>query len=194
MTTPPLRPITGERLHELQSDKVPLMVFDCSYDPARPSWGLEQYRAIHIAGAVYADLDRDLSAPHGAPDARGRVIVAAQAGHPVARGRFPLPDKERFAVWLCSVGFRNDMTAVVYDRRGEHVSARLCWMLRWVGHEAVLPLVGGLEGLRAAGGLLRGTAPEADDHESEPTHFQSEFVVGPALPPSLDTPPPLTDG
>ena len=54
--------ISALQLKDFQSSNSPLMVFDCSFDLAKPSLGYEQYLESHIVGAVYANLDTDLSA------------------------------------------------------------------------------------------------------------------------------------
>jgi thiosulfate/3-mercaptopyruvate sulfurtransferase len=149
-----------------------LMVFDCSFDLMKPDAGAEQYRAAHIPGAVYANLDTDLSAKHGVPGAHG-VVVAQDDGPPASGGRHPLPSRERFAAWLSSVGFANDMQAVVYDRNGANYCGRLWWMLQWMGHQAAAVLDGGLQAWQAAGG----TTSRGD----EPAHFQSNFVAAAPL-------------
>ena len=41
-------------------------VFDCRHDLAQPALGEAQYRERHIPGALFASLDRDLSAPKAA--------------------------------------------------------------------------------------------------------------------------------
>src|SRR5690606_12666690 len=120
----------------------PYMVFDCSFDLGQPGLGRQQYAQAHIPGAVYADLDQDLSAKHGAPSSDGSVAVS-QADQPASGGRHPLPSRERFSVWLSSVGFSNGMQAVVYDRNGANFCGRLWWMLKWAGHDAVAVLDGG---------------------------------------------------
>ncbi|WP_198970444.1 sulfurtransferase [Xylophilus sp. ASV27] len=152
------------------------MVFDCSFDLQRPEAGEQQYRERHIPGAVYASLDQALSAPHGVPGAHG-TVVAREADRPASGGRHPLPSREKFAIWLSSVGFANDMQAVVYDRNGMNYCGRLWWMLKWAGHDAVAVLDGGLQAWQAAGGPTRGTAPDATDHEEEPSHFQTSFML-----------------
>jgi thiosulfate/3-mercaptopyruvate sulfurtransferase len=150
--------ISSEQLAALQAANARLMVFDCSFELVRPDAGAEQYRAAHIPGAVYANLDTDLSAKHGAPGPHG--VVVARDGGPASGGRHPLPSRERFAAWLSSVGFANDMQAVAYDRNGANYCGRLWWMLKWMGHEAAAVLDGGLQAWQAAGGALnRGDEP-----------------------------------
>lgn len=165
--------ISVPELQALQASGAPLMVFDCSFDLAQPSAGAQQYEAAHIPGAVYAHLDTALSALHGAPGAHGTVITASQADAPASGGRHPLPSREKFAIWLSSVGFANDMQAVVYDRNGSAFCARLWWMLKWLGHDAVAVLDGGLQAWQAQGGAVVQGA--------EPAHFQSNFRLGEPL-------------
>ncbi|MBO9512808.1 MAG: sulfurtransferase [Variovorax sp.] len=164
--------LSAEQLMALQSADARLMVFDCSFDLMKPEAGVQLYRAAHIPGAVYANLDTDLSAKHGVAGAHG-VVVAQDAGPPASGGRHPLPSREKFAAWLSSVGFANDMQAVAYDRNGANYCGRLWWMLKWMGHEAVAVLDGGLQAWQAAGGAVT-------DRE-EPSHFQSNFVAGEPL-------------
>lgn len=162
--------ISAEQLQALMADARPLRVFDCSFDLMQPHTGKDQYLQAHIPGAVYANLDTDLSAKHGVPGAHG-VVTAGGAGQPASGGRHPLPNREKFATWLSSVGFANNMQAVVYDRNGANYCGRLWWMLKWVGHEGVAILDGGLQAWQAAGG--------AEASGEEPSHFQASFFPGP---------------
>lgn len=164
--------ISAEELLALKEQGAPAMVFDCTFDLMQPSAGRAQYTASHIPGAVYASLETDLSARHGAPGRHG-VLVARDEGLPASDGRHPLPSREKFAEWLSSVGLRNDMQAVVYDRNGVNYCGRLWWMLKWMGHDAVAVLDGGLQAWQAAGGAVTG--------DEEPGHFQSNFVIGEPL-------------
>lgn len=165
--------VSVEQLRALQAGDTPLMVFDCTFDLMAPEAGAKQYAAAHIPGAVHADLDDNLSAPHGRPGAHGEVVVAQEDGVPASGGRHPLPSREKFAQWLSSVGFSNDMQAVVYDRNGANYCGRLWWMLKWAGHDAVAVLDGGLQAWQAAGGAVASGA--------EPAHFQSNFQLGAPL-------------
>jgi thiosulfate/3-mercaptopyruvate sulfurtransferase len=140
--------ISVQELAALQSGGRPLMVFDCSFDLAQPTAGKAQYLQAHIPGAVFADLDHDLSAKHGVPGAHGSVAASEQAA---SGGRHPLPSRELFAMWLSEIGFSNDMQAVVYDRNGANYCGRLWWMLQWAGHGDVAVLDGGLQAWQAAG-------------------------------------------
>ncbi|MDH5708822.1 MAG: sulfurtransferase [Hylemonella sp.] len=132
--------ITAAQLLELRHSAQPLMVFDCSFELMQPLEGDRQYERSHLAGAVRADLDRHLSCKDDADAVNG--------------GRHPLPSRASFAAWLASVGFASDMQAVVYDRQGSSYCGRLWWMLKWVGHEAVAVLDGGLQAWEAAEGAI----------------------------------------
>ncbi len=161
--------ITAEELQALHHSAKPHMVFDCTFDLMSPASGQEQFEKAHIPGAVYANLDTALS-DQGTLDEQGNVVPSADAA---SGGRHPLPSRETFAIWLSSVGFANDMQAVVYDRNGANYCGRLWWMLKWAGHEAVAVLDGGLQAWQAAGGAVT-------DAE-EPAHFQSNFRLAPPL-------------
>lgn len=137
--------ISAEQLKHLTHDHRPLMVFDCSFELMKPAEGNHQYERLRIAGAVRADLDRHLSARDKSQAVNG--------------GRHPLPTREAFATWLASVGFTADMQAVVYDRQGANYCGRLWWMLKWVGHEAVAVLDGGLQAWEAVNGAVA-TGPD----------------------------------
>jgi thiosulfate/3-mercaptopyruvate sulfurtransferase len=101
-------------------------VFDCRHDLGKPELGSEQYRKGHVPGALFAHLDRDLSAPKTGKN-----------------GRHPLPDAEQFIAWLGAQGLKAADRVVCYDGGSGAMAARLWWMLRWVGHDAVAVLDGG---------------------------------------------------
>ncbi|MFA7666927.1 MAG: sulfurtransferase [Burkholderiaceae bacterium] len=113
----------------------PLWVLvDCRSDPADPEFGRTAYRAGHLPGAIFLDLDGELCGEH--------------TGH---NGRHPLPDPQRLLEVLGAAGIGPDTQVVVYDDRGGASAARLWWMLRWLGHEAVAVLDGGLPRWEADG-------------------------------------------
>jgi thiosulfate/3-mercaptopyruvate sulfurtransferase len=106
-----------------------LVVVDVRHDLMRPDhWGAEQYASAHVPGAAFAHLDRDLSAPKN-----GR------------NGRHPLPAPEAAAAVFGRLGIGPGTQVVAYDQNGAMFAARLWWMLRWLGHDAVAVLDGGFE-------------------------------------------------
>jgi thiosulfate/3-mercaptopyruvate sulfurtransferase len=113
-------------------------VVDCRVGREGAS-GLERYRAAHIAGAVHAHLEEDLSGP----------II------PGRTGRHPLPDPDALAERLGRWGIDGGTQVVAYDDRDGSMAARLWWLLRWLGHDKVAVLDGGLAAWAEAGLPLR---------------------------------------
>ena len=145
---------------ELQDHLRSWRVFDCRHDLMRPELGEQQFREGHIPGAAFAHLDRDLSAARD-----GRM------------GRHPLPYPGAFLAWLGQQGLRREDQVVCYDAGGGVTAARLWWMLRWVGHDAVAVLDGGLAKWRAEGRPLSTEVPRVG-HASYPMMLRPESVVG----------------
>jgi thiosulfate/3-mercaptopyruvate sulfurtransferase len=117
------------------------IILDCRHDLADPGAGRAGYLAGHIPGAQFAHLDTDLSDQRPAPNGE-------------FRGRHPLPARAAFIETLRRWGINQDMQVVAYDAHGGMFAARLWWMLRWVGHEAVAVLDGGLPAWTAHGMAL----------------------------------------
>ena len=132
--------ITATQLQALQTQGTPCAVLDCSFDLMKPQLADGFFASERIAGALPAHLDKDLS--------------THQPDQAVNGGRHPLPQRERVAQWLGSLGIHNGMQIVVYDRNKGHYCGRLWWMLKWLGHEAVAVLDGGLQAWKDAGGGL----------------------------------------
>jgi len=102
-------------------------VIDCRFSLADTEQGRREYEQNHIAGAVYAHLDEDLSGP----------IIPGQTS------RHPLPEVDTFAQTLSNWGVDESVQVVAYDSMDGAIAARLWWMLRWLGHQAVAVLDGG---------------------------------------------------
>ena len=131
--------ISAPQLQTLLGETPPPLVFDCSFELMTPGAGDLQYQEAHIPSAMRADLDRHLSAEKSATDA-------------ASGGRHPLPSRLRFAAWLKHVGWTPERQVVVYDRQGGNYCGRLWWMLKWMGHNKVAVLDGGLPAWQALGG------------------------------------------
>ncbi len=89
-----------------------------------PLQGRREYLASHIPGALYLDVETDLSTESG-------------------RGRHPLPSPQVLADTLGRAGIGNHHAVVAYDSSGGAIAARLWWMLRHLGHDDVAVLDGG---------------------------------------------------
>lgn len=109
-------------------------VLDCRFDVARPDAGRAAWRQGHIPGARHVDLDRDMAS---VPDDRS--------------GRHPLPAIDAFKNLLGRLGVAPRGQVVVYDDAGGAIAARMWWLLRWAGHEAVALLDGGFPKWRSEG-------------------------------------------
>ena len=92
----------------------------------------QKYEEGHIPGAVFVDLDRDLSGSGGP-------------------GRHPFPSEEQLARVLSRLGVAADTHVVAYDEGSSSVAARLWFMLRAFGHEKVSVLDGGFRAWTEAG-------------------------------------------
>jgi thiosulfate/3-mercaptopyruvate sulfurtransferase len=110
------------------------LVVDCRFDLANPDAGESAFAQAHIPGALYAHLDRDLAGP----------ITPTT-------GRHPLPDPQEFANTLGRWGVTANTQVIAYDADTGMYAARLWWMLRWLGHDAVAVLNGGFKAWLASG-------------------------------------------
>jgi thiosulfate/3-mercaptopyruvate sulfurtransferase len=182
--------ISADQLQQLGASGQPFMVFDCSFDLMNPQAGEAMYREAHIPGAVYAHLDTALSdklndkLSDKLSDKSKLPTDAAQLPdneRPASGGRHPLPAREKFAAWLGSVGFGNGMQAVVYDRQGANYCGRLWWMLKWVGHENVAVLDGGLQAWQALSGRGSDAVSGATSSAMESARTPSNFRLAPAV-------------
>lgn len=110
------------------------VIIDCRFDLMQPEWGRSEYTKVHIPGAVYADLNRDLSAP---------VTPAT--------GRHPLPREAEMIRLFSGWGIDRRSYVVAYDSANGSVAARLWWMLKACGHNATAILEGGFQAWVNAG-------------------------------------------
>ena len=114
------------------------VVVDCRHDLMNLAAGRAAYSSGHLPGAVFADIETVLS---GAKNGADGVFL----------GRHPLPDREVLAEALRGFGIGDATQVVAYDAHGGMFAARLWWLLRWLGHEAVAVLDGGMAAWEDAG-------------------------------------------
>jgi thiosulfate/3-mercaptopyruvate sulfurtransferase len=112
-----------------------LRLLDVRWWLTDPAKGRRDYAVGHLPGAIFVDLDTDLSAPGGP-------------------GRHPLPSPAAFAARMAELGIGNDSDVVAYDDAGGTIAARAWWMLDDLGHRRVRVLDGGLAAWAAIGGSL----------------------------------------
>lgn len=117
-------------------------VFDCRHDLRNTEYGRQAYARGHIPGALFLHLDEDLS---GAPNG--------------SNGRHPLPEAAAFARRMSDCGVDAAIQVVAYDNEGGIFAARLWWLLRWLGHDKVAVLDGGLAGWKRSRRALEEATP-----------------------------------
>jgi thiosulfate/3-mercaptopyruvate sulfurtransferase len=106
--------------------------------------GREDYDAGHLPGAVFVDLDTELS------------------GTPGRGGRHPLPDPAALERTLRAKGVREGEDVVVYDAGDNQAAARAWWILRWAGHRRTRVLDGGYAAWVAAGRPVTAQRPKPE--------------------------------
>ncbi len=138
---------------ELADRLADLSVFDVRWSLTDPNHGAKTYEAGHVPGAVFVDLDKDLSSEPGP-------------------GRHPLPSPEAFATTLGRLGVDPDTDVVTYDDMGGAVAARMWWMLRSIGHRRVRLLDGGYQAWVGSGQEVEtGRNTAQTSHYPAPTAF-----------------------
>lgn len=116
---------TGQLAQHL--DDPDWIIFDCRFTLTNTEAGQLAYQAAHIPGARYAHLDNDLSGP---------VTETS--------GRHPLPDVQQLSEKLSRWGVDSSKQVVVYDDSFGAMAVKMWWLLRWLGHDNVALLDGGL--------------------------------------------------
>ena len=111
-----------------------VVVLDCRHDLMDLEKGSRAYAEGHIPGAHFLHLDEDLS--------------GKKTG---ANGRHPLPDIAAFAIKMGAIGIDSNKRVIAYDDAGGPYAARLWWLLRWLGHDNVAVLDGGINKWLAEG-------------------------------------------
>ncbi|HEX7308952.1 sulfurtransferase [Lentzea sp.] len=154
--------ITPEALADALSARPATVVLDVRWRLGGPP-GRQDYEVSHIPGAVYADLDTELSAPPG------------------AGGRHPLPDAVRLQEVLRRAGVREGGRVVAYDAGDGSVAARVWWLLRWAGYGDVAVLDGGFAAWEAAGLPVTAEVPSPLTGDAA-----GDVVVRPGQMPVLD--------
>ena len=135
------------------------VVIDTRHDLADPGHGRAAWQAAHIPGAVHLDLDQDLSGP--------------KTG---LNGRHPLPDPTALAAKLAACGVAPGRQVVAYDDTGNCFAVRLWWLLRWMGHDRVALLDGGLKAWIAEGRPVDDQVP-APREGSVAVMTRDDFIV-----------------
>ena len=136
-------------------------IVDCRFLLRDSERGRQDYARAHIPGAVYAHLNEDLS---------GEIV-------PGKTGRHPLPSVDALARTFSNWGIDASVQVIAYDDRdGSMAAARLWWLLRWQGHDAVAVLDGGWQQWQQAGYPLA-SGVESRAHRTFVPQVRGELAV-----------------
>jgi thiosulfate/3-mercaptopyruvate sulfurtransferase len=130
----------------LESDREAPAMLDVRWQLGGPA-GRPKYLNGHIPGAVFVDLETELSAPRR----RGGT-----------GGRHPLPDADAFTRSMRASGVFVGRGVIAYDAAGGLAAARAWWLLRYFGHAQVAVLDGGFAAWVRAGHPVQRDVPRVD--------------------------------
>ena len=140
------------------------VVIDCRFDLTNPDFGRQAYLEAHLPSAFFLDLETELSSP--------------KTG---LNGRHPLPDPARLAARLEACGVGNHTQVVAYDDASGMFAARLWWLMRWLGHNRIAVLDGGVQAWRQAGQALDAQLPDTRSStytlSLRPVRVDTDFVL-----------------
>lgn len=136
-----------------------IVLFDVRFSLSDTEAGRKLYDKSHLPGAIFLDLDRDLS---------GKVTKAT--------GRHPLPNIEFFTERLRECGVSKDSQIIVYDDLSGAFAARLWWMFKWLGHDQVAVLNGGFKKWQESGYELSNAIPKTTRGNFE-SNVRNELLV-----------------
>ncbi|MEL6300443.1 MAG: sulfurtransferase [Pseudomonadota bacterium] len=137
-----------------------LVVLDCRFELSDPTAGRAAYASGHIPGALYIDLEDDLSA----------VIDETS-------GRHPLPATDDISATLGRLGVTPQTPVVVYDAVNSAFASRAWFILKWLGHKDVAVLDGGLASWVAEGYELTREVREIGPVNRYPADSNDNWIV-----------------
>lgn len=143
-------------------DDPQVVVIDCRFALNDPHQGHREYLEGHIPGAMFLDLDQDLSGPvqhHG--------------------GRHPLPNLDDFMQILKGLGIASEPATqvVAYDSTKGAFASRMWWLLQFIGHGAIAVLDGGFQAWVAANYPLETEQPQPIARGPLRPHLRRDWVV-----------------
>jgi thiosulfate/3-mercaptopyruvate sulfurtransferase len=140
------------------------VVIDCRHSLADFALGRHLYDESHVPGAFFASVEDDLAGPKSGTN-----------------GRHPLPEPETFARFLRGVGVDDDTQIVAYDAGADMFAARFWFVSRWIGHDAVAVLDGGLTAWTARGYPVTAAPSEPAREGTLSVRLRPELVVDAAF-------------
>lgn len=157
MTFTTLVPPQGlrERLDDSQ-----LVVVDCRHSLADFTLGKRLYDEAHVPGAFFADVESDLAGERTGDN-----------------GRHPMPDPQIFVRFLRALGVDDATQIVAYDAGGDMFAARLWFLCRWIGHDAVAVLDGGFAAWQRLGYPVTAAPAQTPREGSIAARVRPEMLV-----------------
>lgn len=151
--------VSPQELRE-RLDDPQLAVIDCRHSLADFALGRRLYDEAHIPGSFFADVETDLAGEHTGKN-----------------GRHPIPDPEVFARFLRARGVDDATQIVAYDAGGDMFAARLWFLCRWLGHDAVAVLDGGFAAWQRRGYPVTAAPAQAAREGTLVAHVRPEMLV-----------------
>ncbi|MCJ0930312.1 sulfurtransferase [Virgibacillus halodenitrificans] len=143
----------------LENNQDNTVLVDVRFQLGDPQAGRKAYLEEHIPGAVYMDLEKDLS---GKKEKHG--------------GSHPLPDIDMLAAKISNIGIDHDTTVVVYDKENDMFAARFWWLLHYMGHNKVYVLEGGYDCWKSEGNETTSEIPQLQKKHFSPSVREDEKV------------------
>ena len=114
-----------------------IVIVDCRFNLMDKEYGKNSYENGHIKGAKRVDIETELSS-----------IVKKHGG------RHPLPNEKELKNTFENIGISNDSIVISYDDGDLSGASRLWWILKYLGHDKVYVLDGGLKAFKEIGGEI----------------------------------------
>ena len=131
---------------------------DARFDLKDPSAGRKLYGQEHVAGAVFWDLEEDMS------------------DMSATEGRHPMPSNEQLTDLIQSSGLEKSDSVVIYDQGGSPYAARAWWLLKYAGFERVLISKKGFQQLKSQGIAVSTEIPNPERTDSKPDFVNDIFA------------------
>jgi len=151
--------IDAKSLRERLNDPK-VVVIDCRHSLQDFALGRRLYDEGHIPGAFFASVEDDLA--------------GVKTGK---NGRHPMPDPRTFARFLRELGVDEDSQIVAYDAGADMFAARLWFLSRWLGHDAVAILDGGYAAWTSCGYPVTAAPSEPQREGNVQPHLRPSLIV-----------------
>ncbi len=136
------------------------VIVDCRYLLQDFGAGRRMYDAVHVPGAFFADMETELAGPKTGKN-----------------GRHPMPDPATFAGFLRELGVNSQTQIVAYDAGADMSAARMWFLCRYIGHDAVAVLDGGFAAWAGMQKPVSAAAPPRPGNGTIQARVRGELAV-----------------